>query len=50
MTGYKEDEMMLTDKQRKRGVEIRNIIWKENGIIHIPFQIHSHCKYLQELF
>ena len=45
MIGYNRDEMLLTDEQRKRGVSIARILWKENGIIHIPYQIDSTSKY-----
>ena len=45
MTGYNGEEMLLTDEQRKRGVGTIRTLWKENGIMHIPYQIDSSSKY-----
>ena len=44
-TGYKGDEMILTDEQ-KRGVDTRFTIWpKVSGRIDIPYQIDGSSKY-----
>ena len=44
LPGYKGDEMMFTDEQRKRGVREGIKLWKKNGIVRIPYVISSSSK------
>ena len=44
LPGYKGDEMMFTDEQRKRGVSPNIRLWKENGKVRVPYVIHPSSK------